>query len=114
MDKLYIATEAGKILGISSSRVRMLARDRRVGQMLGNQWVFNQAEIERMKVRRDGRPPVTQISGNWLETLVKLEQEGVIEDVSDAYIVVRPREKHRVIAETRNPEGRKLYIVVDK
>lgn len=49
--------EVARELGVSVARVHQLARARHVGQRRGHGLMFSQRDIDRMRVRRPGRPP---------------------------------------------------------
>ena len=54
---LVNATEAGKRLGISSSRVRRLAVDCKVGtRVSGHAWVFTEDDLAILRTRAQGKP----------------------------------------------------------
>ena len=44
--KLLTTTEAAAVLGISEIRVRQLCQDGRLGQKIGRDWLFTQAELD--------------------------------------------------------------------
>jgi len=57
--KVYSAQQVADELGISSSRVRRIARMLGIGQRIGQVWVFTAADVARLKAypRTPGRPP---------------------------------------------------------
>ena len=57
MIKFLSCKEAGKILGIDDSRVRVLIRQGRIpAQMIGRTWVINPTDLKLVKDRKPGRP----------------------------------------------------------
>lgn len=57
--RLFSTAEAADQLGVSPPRVRQIADDLDLGQLIGHSLVFTTAEVARMKKRRTfiGRPP---------------------------------------------------------
>ena len=62
--RLYSTETVANELGISPMRVRQLAVSRQVGRKLARDWLFTSAEIDRMRVRRNGRPPRAAPAGD--------------------------------------------------
>jgi len=54
--KLWTVSEVAREYGITSHRVRRMARARGLGHMLGPIWVFYASEVRHMGIRRPGRP----------------------------------------------------------
>ena len=52
--RLHTTAQAAAILGLDASSVRRLARKLKLGQRLGRDWFFTQADLDRMR----GRPSV--------------------------------------------------------
>ncbi len=52
--------EAGRIIGVSSVRIRQFCRQGRIGQKVGERWVISLAELQKFDriPRTLGRPPV--------------------------------------------------------
>lgn len=55
---VYSVKEAAALLGVCKSRVRQLAHSRKLGITLGRIWIFTQADIEAMRTRKPGKPPI--------------------------------------------------------
>lgn len=56
-DVLHTARDVAELLGISVRRVYQLAETRRLGRRLGPRaWVFTDADVDNMRVRKTGRP----------------------------------------------------------
>jgi hypothetical protein len=53
-------TEVAKILGLSTSRIRYLRQNRKLGERKGNDWYFTDAEIDNMRVRKPGKPKTSR------------------------------------------------------
>ncbi|MDP3909110.1 MAG: helix-turn-helix domain-containing protein [Gemmatimonadales bacterium] len=53
---LLTTADVARELGISPARVRVLARSRSVGRMVGTQWLFTAADVDALRVRKPGRP----------------------------------------------------------
>lgn len=51
--------DVARILEISPRRVQALARHRGLGRKIGTSLAFTSADIDKMRVRRPGRPPAT-------------------------------------------------------
>ncbi len=112
-NKIYTSRDVADILGISIQRVLALAKSRDVGTYLNpRMMVFSEADIEALRVRRTGRPPLVSTS-SITDILVQLEHDGKIDDVSEARVVVRPRAGDEVVCKIRNQDDRILYIVKD-
>ncbi len=45
-------------LGVCRSRVRQLAHSRHLGTKLGHIWIFIQKDIDAMRDRKPGKPPL--------------------------------------------------------
>jgi excisionase family DNA binding protein len=59
MIKLISAKEAGKILKIHHSRVRVLIREGRLpAQMIGRTYAIDPKDLKLVKDRKPGRPPI--------------------------------------------------------
>ncbi len=62
-EPLYSTSAVAAILEISPARVRVLAQDRGVGRKPAGgpnaPWLFTASDIEAMRERRPGRPPLT-------------------------------------------------------
>lgn len=59
--------EAAKILNLSEIRVKQLAKDRKIGELVGNRWLFSMEELEEEKNRvrsKGGRPPKNRKEAN--------------------------------------------------
>ena len=55
--KLLTAKQAAQILGVDSSRVRVLIREGRLpAQKVGRDWVILEPDLELVKDRKPGRP----------------------------------------------------------
>lgn len=55
--KLLSANEAANILGVHHSRVRVLIREGRLpAQKVGRAWVILEKDLEKVKIRKPGRP----------------------------------------------------------
>jgi len=53
---LFDTKKAGKKLGISERRVRVLCESGRFGSQVGGRWVITEAELRKFKPRPTGRP----------------------------------------------------------
>jgi len=102
--------EMAQELGVGEPRVRELARSRHVGFKKGRDWLFTRSDIEKLRPGRVGRPPIYPRSPV-IEHIVELERQGIIADVSECSVVVRPRGNHEVLRKVKSAEGRTLYIV---
>ena len=59
--KLLTAKQAAEILGVHHSRVRVLIREGRLpAQKLGRDWVIMESDLEKVKDRKPGRPPLNK------------------------------------------------------
>lgn len=56
-EELKTAKEVAAELGVTPRRVLALAKTRDAGRQLGTTWVFTPADVDKMRVRRTGRPP---------------------------------------------------------
>jgi hypothetical protein len=58
-EKLYTAKEIAPLVGTSEKRIRILAKQRNVGQKIGKwgMWVFIESDIQKLKPGPNGRPP---------------------------------------------------------
>ena len=57
--KLLTAKQAAEILGVHHSRVRVLIREGRLpAQKLGREWIIMESDLEKVKDRKPGRPPL--------------------------------------------------------
>ena len=55
--ELLTSKQAGQILGVHPSRVRLLIRQGRlVARKHGSQWVIFETDLEKVKDRKPGRP----------------------------------------------------------
>mgnify|MGYP000882152541 FL=1 len=59
---LYTTQQAADALGLTTGRVRQIARSLRIGQRIGRDWVFTEDDIERIRQRnkKQGRKPTTK------------------------------------------------------
>ncbi len=111
MEKLYTSSEIAKELWITDRRVLSLAESRHLGQQLADgTWVFTKSDLEAMRKRVVGRPPMYPLK-TCIQVLEQLEKDGKINDVSEVKILVRPRKKDIVICKIKSAEcGKILYI----
>lgn len=56
--EIFNCTQVAIELGVHPSRVRALAKSRNIGNHLGHIWIFTQADIEEMRIRKPGKPPL--------------------------------------------------------
>ena len=55
--KMLTAKQAAAILGVDSSRVRVLIREGRLpAKKIGRDWIIMEPDLEFVKVRKPGRP----------------------------------------------------------
>jgi Helix-turn-helix domain len=58
---LHTTAQAAALLGLDASSVRRLARKLKLGQRLGRDWFFTQADLDRMRKRPSvGNPSFVQ------------------------------------------------------
>jgi hypothetical protein len=58
-EKLYNTEEAGQLTGRKAVTVRQLAKVHGIGTRIGRDWVFTDADIDRLRsIPKPGRPPV--------------------------------------------------------
>jgi hypothetical protein len=62
-DQLYTVPQAAVALGISQPRLRHLMVVRKLGHMLGRDWLLTQVEVDSLRGRKAGRPRKIQIEG---------------------------------------------------
>jgi hypothetical protein len=56
-ENFYNTTEAGRLTGKKPVTVRQLAKTHNIGTRVGRDWVFTEADIERLKaIPKPGRP----------------------------------------------------------
>lgn len=55
-DELITTTEVSTALGLSRTRVRVLAKSRGLGLKIGRDWRFTASDVANMRVRVNGRP----------------------------------------------------------
>jgi hypothetical protein len=109
--KIYTTSEVAKILGVCHQRVGQMARIRNVGQLLNTRTrVFTAADIDKLRDRRPGRPPLMN-HGEQIRILAELEEKGIIADVSEARVVARRHTGDTVVCKIKNSEGRTLLVV---
>jgi excisionase family DNA binding protein len=66
--KLLTAKQAAQILGVDSSRVRILIREGRLpAQKIGRDWIILEPDLELVKNRKPGRPK-KQKGGPWIDS----------------------------------------------
>ena len=88
-----------------------MARIRNVGQLLNTRTrVFTAADIDKLRDRRPGRPPLMN-HGEQIRILAELEEKGIIADVSEARVVARRHTGDTVVCKIKNSEGRTLLVV---
>lgn len=58
---IFSTAQVASELSISPRRVRALARSRHLGTKLGRIWIFTQADIEAMRERKPGKPPLPRV-----------------------------------------------------
>jgi hypothetical protein len=115
VDNLFSTAQVAVALGVTPARVSVLARRRGVGQMIGSQRIFTQADLESLRPGKTGRPPENVMTGSLVEIVAHLEEIGAIDDVSQVRIVVRPRpERDIVLCKVKNKDGKVLHIVKSK
>ncbi len=56
LNKLFTTADLARLLNVSTGRVRVLAKVRRLGNKVGRDWVFSIEDIEGMRLRMPGRP----------------------------------------------------------
>jgi hypothetical protein len=56
MTTVFNVSQVAAQLGICNSRVRQLAHSRHLGITLGRIWMFTEADIEAMRIRKPGNP----------------------------------------------------------
>ena len=66
--KLLTAKQAAQILGVDSSRVRVLIREGRLpAQKIGRDWIILKPDLELVKNRKPGRPKKRK-GGPWTDS----------------------------------------------
>ncbi len=55
-EKLFSATEASEYLGLTRQRIHYLAATGRIGQRVGEFWVFTKSELDQFNEERAKRP----------------------------------------------------------
>lgn len=48
-EKLYSASEAGELLGVSHVRIRQLCQEGRIGQKAGKYWILTAGDLEKIR-----------------------------------------------------------------
>ena len=78
---------AARALGVSVLRVRKLARDGRIGTMLGGRWVFTTEELTAFKrIKRKTGPPAVKISDRAAKAIRKRRKKGATyQSIADQY-----------------------------